>query len=97
MQTMMDVGVFTKGISNLSTINHAPAYDDMVKYGYRYYIDQCLQKLAGIEDMDIDRMEQKITWESLIITMEAIIAFAHRYADLADQMAAETSDPGRRE
>jgi len=97
LQVMMDVGVFTKGISNLSTMNHAPAYGDMVKYGYRYYINACKAKLAEIEDMDIDTMEQKITWESLIITMEAIIKFAHRYAALADQKAAETTNPKRRE
>lgn len=96
MQTMIDVGVFTKGISNLSTMNHAPAYGDMMQYGYRHYIDQCKAKLAQIEDMSIETMEQKLTWESLIITMESIIAFAHRYADLADEMAAQTSDEARK-
>jgi len=97
IQAMIDVGVFTKGISNLSTMNHAPAYSDMVKYGYRYYINKCKEKLNEIEDMNIEKMEQKITWESLIITMEAVIIFAHRYADLAESMAAETADLQRKE
>ena len=97
MQTMMDVGVFTKGISNLSTMNHAPAYDDMVKYGYRHYVNKCKEQLAELKNMNIENMEKKITWESLIITMEAIIKFAHRYADLAEEMAANTANAKRKE
>ncbi len=94
---LLEIGVFTKGISQLSTMNHAPGYDEMVKKGYRYYIDQCKEKLAAIDNMDIDKMNQKITWESMIITMEAIITFAHRYADLAEKMAADCDDVERKE
>ncbi len=96
MATMIDIGVFTKGVSNLSTMNHAPAYYDMVKRGYRYYIDKCRENIASLEDMDIDTMEKQITWQSMIIVMEALIGFAHRYADLAEKMAAECGDSERK-
>jgi len=94
---LLKIGVFTKGISQLSTMNLAPDYDEMVKKGYRYYIDQCKEKLASLDDMDIETMGKKITWEAMIITMEALIGFAHRYADLADKMAAECADAARKE
>lgn len=97
MQAMMDAGVFTKGISNLSTMNHAPAYDDMVRYGYRHYINKCKENIEAIDVMNIENMEKKITWQALIITMEAIIKFAHRYADLAEKMAADCKDAKRKQ
>ena len=94
---MVDIGIFTTGSTNVSTGSHAPAYYDLVKYGYRHYIDLCKQKLEAMEDMDITSLEQKMTWESMIIVMEAIIAYAHRYAELAEKMAEECSDPERKE
>lgn len=97
MNMMIDLGIFTKGVSNLSTMNHAPAYDDMVKYGYRHYIDKCKENIASLDRMDIDYMESKITWESMIIVMEAIIQFARRYAALAKEMAVECPDAVRKE
>ena len=42
-------------------------------------------------------MEQRINWEAMIIVMEGIISFAHRYADLAEQQAAECTDAARRQ
>lgn len=94
---LMNLGVMTKGISKLSTMNHAPDYDEMVKVGYRYYIDLCKNKIAEIDDYDIEKMGQKYTWEAMIIVMEAIIGFAHRYADLAEKMASECDNPERKE
>ncbi len=97
MNDMIDIGIFTKGVSNLSTMNHAPDYDEMIKKGFRHYINKCKENIANIEHMDIDTMEKKITWESMIIVMEAIIKFANRYADLAEEMAGQCSDSSRKE
>ncbi len=47
--------------------------------------------------MNIENMEKKLTWESMIIVMEAIIKFAQRYADLAEAMAKECSDSERKQ
>ena len=78
-------------------MNHTPDYDNMVKRGYRWYIDQCKEKLANHVCKDVYDMEQRINWEAMIIAMEAIISFAHRYADLAEKQAAECTDPKRKE
>lgn len=96
LNAMVDVGVFTKGISNLSTMNHAPAYNDLVKRGYRYYIDECKAKIGALNDVDIDDMESWITWKSMIVVMEALIDFAHRYAALAEEKAASCPDEERK-
>lgn len=96
MRTMIDIGVFTKGVSNVSTMNHAPAYYEMVNKGYRYYINQCKENIAALTDIDIENMEKQITWQSMIVVMEAIIKFANRYADMAEKMAAECTDGERK-
>lgn len=96
MEVMIDLGIFTKGVSNLSTMNHAPAYDEMINLGYRHYIDQCKARILAIEDTDIDKMEQKLTWESMIIVMEGIIKFAHRYADYAESLASQITSAKRK-
>lgn len=96
MDVMVDIGVFTKGVSNKSTMNHAPFYDEMVMKGYRYYIDKCKENIQKQEDMNIEEMERRYTWEAMIIVLEALIDFAHRYGDLAETMAAECEDPQRK-
>lgn len=96
MVKMTSAGIFTQGISDQSTMNHSPDYDELVKRGYRYYIDQCKEKLENHVVNDVYDMEQKIVWQSMIITMEAIITFAHRYADLADKLAEECTDDIRK-
>ena len=96
VQSMLDVGLITHGISNQSTMNHSPDYDNLIKRGYRYYIDECQKKLDAHTCKDVYDMEQRIAWQSMIITMEAIIAFAHRYADLAEEQAAECTDETRK-
>lgn len=95
-RTLIDIGVFTKGVAHLSTMNHAPDYEEMIVKGYRYYIAKCRKNIADMDDMDIDSMEKKLTWQSMIIVMEAIVKFARRYADLAEEMAARCADPERK-
>ena len=96
VKDMIDALVFTHGVSNQSTMNHSPDYDNLMKRGYRYYIDQCKEKLANHTCKDVYDMEQRINWEAMIIVMEAIISFAHRYADLAQQQAETCIDEKRK-
>lgn len=93
---LLDAGVMTKGISQLSTMNINPKYDEMIKRGYKYYINECKEKIAALDNMDIETLGKKMTWEAMIIDMEAIIAFAHRYADLAEKMASDCEDEDRK-
>ena len=97
MKDMITAGIMTHGISNQSTMNHSPDYEHFIKRGYRWYINQCEEKLANFKIKDVYDMEQVITWKSMIIVMEAIITLAHRYADLAEKKAAECTDAKRKE
>ena len=97
VKDMIDALVFTHGVSNQSTMNHTPDYDNLIKYGYRHYIDECKENLASFVCKDVYDMEQRINWEAMIIVMEGIIHFAHRYADLAELQAAECTDAARRQ
>lgn len=94
----IDVGVMTKGVAKQSTMCMNPDYAKLVKVGYRYYIDRCRQKLADLEkeEMTLEKMNRKFTWEAMIISMEAVIRYAHRYAELAKKMAAECGDEARK-
>ena len=72
---------------------HAPDYENLVKRGYRYYINQCKEQIAKLDDdMTIENTDQRMKWEAMITSMEAVIVMAHRYADLAEELAKVCSD-----
>ncbi len=96
MRPMLELGLMTHGISQQSTMNHSPDYDNLIKRGYRYYINQCKENLKNLNINDVADFEKRITWESMIIVMEAVIEFSHRYADLAEKQAAECKDEKRK-
>lgn len=94
---LVNAGLFTRGIQKCSTMCHAPDYQNLVKKGYRYYIDECKEKIAALhDDMTIENTDQRIKWEAMITAMEAVITLAHRYADLADELAAGCQDPAQK-
>ena len=94
---LVEIGVFTRGIQQASTMCHAPDYKNLVKYGYRHYIDLCQEKIDALDDMNIENTDQKMKWESMKSSLESVITLAHRYADLADQLAADCEDPAQKE
>ncbi len=90
---LVEIGIFTRGIQKASTMCHAPDYPNLLNRGYRYYIDQCKAKIAELnDDMTIENTDQRIKWEAMISALESVITLAHRYADLADELAAGCKD-----
>ncbi len=90
---LVNAGIFTRGIQQCSTMCHAPDYANMVKRGYRYYIDECKKQIESLNDqMTIENTDQRIKWEAMITAMESVITLAHRYADLAEELAANCKD-----
>lgn len=63
--------------------------------GAKSVIEEAKQCLAELRYESIDAIEKRDFWEGVIIVFEAWVRFANRYADLADKMAAEESDPVR--
>ena len=94
---MEELGVFTIGSREKDTGSNAPDYYNLINRGYRWYIDECKAKIAAQTETDIEALNRKNNWESFIIVMEALIDHAHRYADLAEKMAAECDNEERRQ
>lgn len=97
VQKHVDVGIYTTGSMNCSTGSHAPDYDGIMKYGYKHYLELCERKLEELGDMNIESMQSKLTWQAMVIVLKALIAFAHRYADLAENMAKDCKDEERKQ
>ena len=91
---MEELGVFTIGSREKDTGSNAPDYYNLIN---RWYIDECKAKIAAQTETDIEALNRKNNWESFIIVMEALIDHAHRYADLAEKMAAECDNEERRQ
>ena len=90
---LVNAGIFTRGIQQCSTMCHAPDYANLVKRGYRYYIEKCKEQIASLNDqMTIENTDRRIKWEAMITAMESVITMAHRYADLAEELAANCKD-----
>ncbi|RLC94184.1 MAG: glycyl radical protein [Chloroflexi bacterium] len=77
-----------------------PNYEKILRDGLRGYISKAQDKLNEIaSDPDIDAreyLEQKRFLEAAIISLEATINFAKRYAALAREMAKSESDPAEK-
>lgn len=73
-----------------------PDHGYLIRTGLRKLIDDCVDKLAALDKTAPDYHEKREFYQSLVISLEAVIRWAHRYADLALEMAKETTDPERK-
>ena len=67
-------------------------YEKALKKGYK-----AIREEAEAEMRNAKTAKEKAFLEAVCIISDAMIAWAHRYADLAEEKAAETEDPKRRE
>lgn len=89
-------GLITIGSRIVSTASHMPQYGVIFEKGFRKMMEEIQDKLDHIEHYDYITQEQKDTWEGMLVTLNAAIMFAHRYADLAREMAKEEKDEKRK-
>ena len=76
----------------------APDYDWLLENGLGKVIEICKEKLKEIRlSPDPEDYNKRANYEAFIITCRAVINYAHRYRDLAKEIAAKTEDPKRRE
>ena len=94
---LAEIGIMTRGVAQASTMCHAPDYANLVKRGYKYYIEECKRRIAEIDDVDIETLDKKMTWEAMLIALESIVAFAHRYAELAEELASKAEEENEKE
>ena len=82
---------FFNGVGHI-TVN----YPKVIKYGYRSIIKEAEEAKAKLQFSDNDYPTRIAFLDAVIMSLEAVIRYAHRYSELAKKMANETSDSKRR-
>ena len=81
-----------------SSIQWVHDYEIVLNKGFLWIKEDASKRLEELdENSPIDMMEKKPFLEALIITSEAIILWAGRYAEEAEKLSGEESDPERKE
>jgi pyruvate formate-lyase/glycerol dehydratase family glycyl radical enzyme len=74
-----------------------PNYEKIFRIGLRGIIQEARDRLEEIDRVvPLDYIEQKEFLKAVVIALEAVIAFAHRYSEMAQHMADEASNPEER-
>lgn len=89
-------GMITVGGQGTAQGNISINYGKLVRTGLRGLLNEIDARLAGFTPRGIDGTKKVTFWKAGKIALEAVIAFAHRYADLAEKKAAETGDADRK-
>ena len=71
-------------------------YEKAITRGLRSLIDEAKERAKRIEPLSANK-EQYNFYEGVQIALEAIITYSNRYADLAEQMAADESDSAKKQ
>ncbi len=71
------------------------SYARVIRTGFRGLIEQTRGHLGALDLRQPEHLHKKLFYQAAITTLEAAIAFARRYAALAEQRAAAEADPVR--
>ena len=90
-------GLIFDEANNAHTLSWTGSYEKVIREGLESIIRELEEKKAGIEGNLLHNQMDKIYYlDAAILSCKAMITYAHRYADRAEAMAAEESDPVRR-
>lgn len=93
----IDRNVFTPGNYFYNGIGHVTvAYDKVLAIGYEGIIKEAKEALERLKVSDQDYAKRSSFLEAVIISCEAVIEYAARYAELAQEEARSCKDPVRR-
>jgi len=93
----MDHGVFTVGNYFYNGVGHlCVQYDKVLSIGYGGIIAEAKVLLEGCAPSDADYASRRSFLDAVIISCEAVIRYANRYADMAAKMANETAGSVRK-
>ena len=74
----------------------AAKYSYLLEKGLRDVRDRAEKKLAALDLTEYANLAKSYFYRAIVIVVDATIAFAHRYAGLADNMAEFEDDPVRK-
>ena len=90
-------GVFVNENYTMSGPGHiSPSYDRLLKTGLRHYADYCAEKAAALDPVLPGYADTYAFYSACGVTCEALIAYAERFADLAESKAAAEANAARR-
>ena len=93
----MDAEVFTISNYRLMGVGHVSVdYGLVLSRGFKGVIDDALEAKAALAPGDPDAEKKKNFYDAVIITSKAVVAFANRFAALANEEAEKESDPKRK-
>ena len=85
----LDAGIFGQ-------VTSVVMWDKILTKGLRSFINEAQNNITRFVNSPESDAGKLYFWQSAIIVCEAAIKHANRYADLADDKAGRTDDPGRR-
>ncbi len=96
-KTAIDHGIFTPGNYFYNGIGHlTPDYPKVLAVGFSGIIKEAREALKALSAGDADYAKRSHFLNAVIMSCEAAVAYARRYADLASNMAKGASDVKRR-
>ena len=95
--TAMEHNVFTPGNYFFNGVGHVTVqYEKVIEIGYRGIIKEAQEELDKCKVGDGDYAKRSRFLQAVLISCEAVIGYAKRYAVLAREMAGKTTDAKRR-
>ena len=93
----MEHNVFTPGNYFYNGVGHVTVqYDKVLSIGYRGILEEARAEKSGMNFGDADYCTKAALLDGIIMSCEAVITYARRYAELARQLADGERDPARR-
>ena len=90
--------IFTPGNYFYNGVGHVTVkYEEVLAIGYRGIIDKAQAELDKCQVGDGNYVKKSHFLKAVILSCQAVIEYAERYAELASQMAAECPDPVRKQ
>lgn len=88
VKVFMETGFFgMEGKLNAGDAHLAVNYQKVLQYGLKGYEDKAKEYLSHLDMTEIDAIDQRIFYKAVLIVIEAVKNFAHRYAQLAHEMS----------
>ena len=90
-------GVFTVGNYFFGGVGHVNVdYGKILEKGFRGVLEETITALHALDEDDPSSIKKKQFYNAVIISYNAAIRFAHRYAEKARELASQTSCPTRK-
>jgi len=90
--------MFTTGNYFFNGVGHITVnYPKVINYGYKKILEETYEALGKLQMTDAEYSGKKAFLEAVIMSLQAVIRYAHRYSALAKEMAEKTNDPQRKQ